>query len=415
MSKRFIRFGLVVAVLLVLSVVLLGGCSPKQKPPVGESAPPAIVNQATAPAPEGAKAPAGEPVKIGAIFSVTGPNAPLGEPEKNAAEMLVEEANAKGGVLGRPLAITIKDDKTDPNEAVLAAKDLINNEKVCAIIGPSGTPTTMAIKAICEENKIPLVSCAAGQKITNPVSPYVFAVPQTDTLAVKKILDYLKAQNIKKVATIYVTDPFGESGQEQLKTLLPPAGVEIVGSETYGKDDTDMTPQITKIRDLKPQAIICWGTNPGPAHVARAVKKLSLGIPLIQSHGVANAKFLELAGDAAEGVMLPAGRLLVWESIPDSNKQKPVLKAFAEAYKAKYGTPPNTFAGHAYDAFGILVAAIQAAGSTDRTAIRDAVEKTKDFVGTAGIFNYSDKDHNGLTKDAFVWIKVEGGKWKLAE
>lgn len=415
MSKRSIRFGVVVAVLFVSLFVLLGGCSPKQTAPTGEPEPPAAANEASAPAPEGAKAPAGEPVKIGAIFSVTGPNAPLGEPEKMAAEMLVEETNAKGGVLGRPLAITVKDDKSDPNEAVLAVKDLIDNEKVCAIIGPSGTPTTMAIKAICEQKKVPLISCAAGQKITNPVSPYVFAVPQTDTLAVKKIIDYLKAQSIKKVATIYVTDPYGESGQEQLKSLLPPAGVEVVGSETYGKDDTDMTPQLTKIRDLKPQAIICWGTNPGPAHVARAAKKLSLGIPLIQSHGVANAKFLELAGDAAEGVMLPAGRLMVWESIPDDNKQKPVLKAFAESFKAKYGAPANTFAGHAYDAFGILVAAIGVAADTDPTKIRDAIEKTKDFVGTAGIFTYSDKDHNGLTKDAFVWVKVEGGKWKLAE
>ena len=363
----------------------------------------------------GVSAPTGEPIKIGAIFSVTGHMAPLGEPEKMTVELLAEQINAAGGVLGRPLEVIVKDDKSETTEAVMAAKDLIETQNVVAVIGPSGTPTTLAIVDICEQAKVPLISCAAGRPITDPIKPYVFSVPQTDALAVARIIDFLKADGITKVATIYVANPFGESGQQQLEAQLAEADIALVTSESFGSDDTDMTAQLTKIKGTDAEAVICWGTNPGPAHVAKGMKKLGMPQQLIQSHGVANKKFLELAGDAAEGIMLPAGRLIVWEAVPDDHVQKAVLKEFAEAFKGKYGIEADTFAGHAYDALHIVTKAIQAAGDTESEKLREAVEQTQGFVGTAGVFNYSATDHNGLTKDAFVWVKVEDGDWRLAE
>jgi branched-chain amino acid transport system substrate-binding protein len=359
--------------------------------------------------------PTGEPIKIGAIFSVTGHSAPLGEPEKMTAEMLADQINEQGGLLGRPVQVIVKDDKSVPDEAVLAAKDLINNEKVVAILGSSSTPNTLAIVDICQEAQIPLVSCAAGAPITNPVKEWVFAVPQTDAIAVEKVVDYLKTKGITKVATIYVSNAYGESGQEQLVKQLPAAGIEIITSETFGADDTDMTAQVTKIAGKNPEAVICWGTNPGPATVAKNMHTLGLTIPLLQSHGVANAKFFELAGEGGNGVMLPAGRLIVRNEIPDDDPQKSVLDQYASAYEAKYSRPVDTFGGHAYDSLMIVVGAIEAAGATEPQAVRDAIEKTKDFVGTAGVFTYSPQDHNGLTKNAFVWVKIVDGKWKLAE
>ena len=399
----------VVSVLAVCAVVaVIAGCPPKVEDPPLDPMMPDLVGADDAPV-------SGDPIKIGAIFSVTGHMAPLGEPEKMAVEMLQEQINAAGGVLGRPIEVIIKDDKSETTEAVMAAKDLIETEKVVAIIGPSGTPTTLAITDMCEQAGVPLISCAAGRPITDPIKPYVFAVPQTDTLAVTKIIDYLNANNIKSVATIYVANPFGESGQEQMEALFAAAGIEIVTSETFGSDDTDMTAQLTKIRGRNPEVVVCWGTNPGPANVAKGMAKLGMTQPLIQSHGVANRLFLELAGEAAEGVMLPAGRLIVWESIPDDHPQKAVLQEFAEAFKAEHGVEADTFAGHAYDALHILVKAIENANSTDSSAVRDAIEQTSGFIGTAGEFNYSANDHNGLTKDAFVWVKVENGDWVLAE
>jgi len=414
MAGKVAPWGLLVGVALVVCLVLIAGCpsGTPTSPPTAGPGPGGAPGKLAGDTGAGG---GGDVIKIGAIFSVTGNMAPLGEPEKQAAEMIVEEVNAKGGLLGKQIELIVKDDKSTPDEAVLAAKDLLETQKVVAIIGPSGTPTTMAIKDLCDEAKVPLVSCAAGRTITDPLKPFVFAVPQTDTLAVERILDYLKAQKISKVAVIHVANPFGESGAKQLEAQLPAAGVQIITTEKFGGDDTDMTAQLTNIKSKKPDAVICWGTNPGPAHVTKGMKKLGITVPLIQSHGVANKSFLSLAGEAAEGVMLPAGRLIVWQSIPDDNAQKPVLKAFAEAFKAKYNKDADTFAGHAYDSLSIVLKAIEVEKSTDPVKIRDGIEMTKNFVGTAGVFTYNALDHNGLVKDAFVWVKVEKGAWKLVQ
>ena len=420
MTRRDAVWGVAIC-LAVICIVVLAGCpaKPKLEPPAGN--PTANISSGNAAGNGGtatsgkAAATSGEPIKIGAIFSVSGPNAPLGEPEKAAAQMIEKQVNANGGVLGRQISVIVKDDETQEVKAVTAAKDLIETERVCAIIGPSGTPTTMAIKDICEKAGVPLISCAAGRPITAPLAKWVFAVPQTDALAVAKVLDHLKAQKITSVATIYVANPYGESGQKQLEAQLKPAGIKIMASESFGPKDTDMTAPLTKIKASNPAAVICWGTNPGPALVAKGMQKLGMKMPLIQSHGVANGKFLELAGDAAEGVTLPAGRLIVWQAVPDSNPQKAVLKDFATAFKEETKKDADTFAGHAYDSLHILLKAIETAGGDDRAKVRDAIEATKGFVGTAGVFNYSATDHNGLTKDAFVWVKVAKGGWALAE
>lgn len=417
MRKRATYVGLAFALMLVLAVVMLSGCPKDGVETDGGEVPLTPPDGLDTDAGGDVAAPTGDPVKIGAIFSVTGPAGPLGEPEKMAAELIQDQINAAGGVLGRPLEVIIKDDKSVPDDTVLACQDLIETDKVVAVIGPSRTPCATAIKDICTENEVPLVACAAGQAITQPVEErkWVFAVPQTDTLAVAKIIDYLEAEGITKVATIYVTNSFGESGQAQLELLLGAAGIDIVATESFGGEDADMTPQLTTIKGAAPEAVICWGTNPGPAQVAKDMKKLEIDVPLIQSHGVANAKFLSLARDAAEGVMLPAGRLLVWQSVPDDNEQKPVLKEFAEAFSEKHGQDADTFAGHGYDALHMVINAIEAAGDDDPAKIRDAIEATSGFIGTAGTFNYSASDHNGLDEDAFVWVKIENGAWVLDE
>jgi branched-chain amino acid transport system substrate-binding protein len=402
------RGKLLVLVMLAATVVWLVGC-PKQAVESPDM-PPTIEEP---PLPEAT----GEPIKIGAIFSVTGPAAPLGVPEKETVDLLVEKINSKGGVNGRPIEVIVKDDKSEPTEAALAAKDLVETENVVAIIGPSRSPCTMAILDYCQEQEVTLVACAASGAITNPVADrkWVFAVPQTDILAVAKIVEYLKAKDIKKVATIYVSNKYGESGQEQLVEQLGEAGIELLASETFGGEDTDMTAQVTKLKGIKPEAVICWGTNPGPATVAKNMKTLGLDVPLLQSHGVANQDFIKLAGEAANGVMLPAGRLIVVDEVGDDDPQKQVLAEYAEDYTNAYSKPADTFGGHAYDALMIVVKALESTGTTDRAALRDAIEATTDFVGTAGIFNYGPDDHNGLVMDAFVWVKIVDGDWQLAE
>jgi len=355
-----------------------------------------------------------EPYKIGAIFSITGPASPLGEPERNTAIMVAEQINAAGGINGHPLELIVYDTAGEETKSVMEVKRLIERDKVIAIIGPSRSGTTLAVVPIVEKAEIPFISCAASIKIVEPVKKWVFKTPQSDFLAVEKIIDYLKEKGISKVAMINVDNAYGMSGREQLDALAIPAGIEIVAKESFGDKDTDMTVQLTGIKGTDAEAVVCWGTNPGPAIVAKNMKQLEMNIPLIQSHGVANMTFIELAGEAAEGVILPAGKLIVAEYLPDDDPQKATLMEYKEQYESKYGQAVDTFGGHAWDALWLVIKALEKVG-LDKAKIRDEIENTKNFTGTGGIFNFSPEDHNGLIKEAFVMVKIEDGKWTLAE
>ena len=355
---------------------------------------------------------AAPPVKIGALFSVTGPASFLGEPERNTAEMMVADINKAGGIKGRKLELIVYDTQGDATKAVQGVNKLIKDDKVVAIIGPSTTGDSMAVIPVVEKAEIPLISCAAGIKITDPVKKWIFKTAQNDVLAVTKIYKNLQKQKISKISILTVSDGFGSSGREQLKLQSKEFGMEIISDETYGPKDDDMTVQLTKIRDSEAQAIICWGTNPGPAKVARNVKQLGIKIPLYMSHGVSSKKFIELAGEGAEGIMLPSGKVIVADQLPKSDPQKKALMNYVNKYKENYKVEGDHFGGHACDAVMLLKSAMEKGGFSP-AAIRDQLEKTKKFAGIGGTFTYSPQDHAGLTSDAFVLVQVVKGDWKL--
>jgi branched-chain amino acid transport system substrate-binding protein len=350
--------------------------------------------------------------KIGGIFAITGPSSFLGDPEKKSMEMVVDEINAQGGIDGHALEAVIYDTEGDPTKTVLATNKLISNDKVLAIVGPSLTPTTLAIVPLVEKEKLPLISCAAGIKITDPIKPWVFKTAQSDLLAVAAIYRHIQKQNIKKVGILTVETAFGESGKEQLVAQAAQFGIEIVQAESFGAKDTDMTAQLTKIRSAQPQAIVCWGTNPGPAVIAKNVQQLNIKIPLYQSHGVASPKFLELAGDAAEGIFLPTGKILVAQQLPDTDPQKAVLLKYIEQFEKRFQMPVSGFGGYAYDAMHLLAAALPGIDG-NKEKLRDNLEKLTGLVGISGTFNFSPKEHNGLGADAFVMVQIQKGAWKL--
>jgi len=357
---------------------------------------------------------AAAPLRIGALFSVTGPASFLGEPEKNTMELLVKELNAKGGIKGSKIELVWYDTQGDATKAVQLTNKLIKNDKVVAIIGPSTTGETMAIIPIVEKEQIPLISCAAGVKITDPVKKWVFKTPANDHVAAEKILNYATRLKQKNIALLTVSDSFGSSGREQLKALAVRKGFTVVADEVYSPKDTDMTAQLTKIRGIKPDAIICWGTNPGPAVVTRNVKQLGIKIPLYMSHGVASKKYIELAGaEAAEGVMLPAGKLAVYDKLKKNDPQLKTLKDYDLSYKKAYGVEASTFGGYAYDAFYLIIDAVKMSGSTAEQ-IRSGVEKQHKLIGVSGVFAMSDKDHNGLDLSAFEMVRISKGDWVIA-
>ncbi|NOY87507.1 MAG: ABC transporter substrate-binding protein [Deltaproteobacteria bacterium] len=357
--------------------------------------------------------------KIGALFATSGPASMLGLPEKNTVSMLEESINSQGGINGIPVKVVIYDTQADPSKTVTAAKKLIKKDNVDVIIGPTTSGATLAIIDVVQKAEVPLISCAASVRIIQPVKKWVFKTPQTDVMAVEKIYAKLQKEGKKKVAIITVSNGFGDSGRVQLKKFAEKYGITIVADERYGSKDTDMTVQMTKIKGTDAEAIICWGTNPGPAVIAKNRKQLGITIPLYNSHGVASKKFIELAGDSANGTFLPAGRLLVVNQLSDSDPQKAVLLNYKNNYEKKFGGSANTFGGHAYDAFSIAVEALKNLSDKKieptRAAIRSEIEKIRGFVGTGGVFNFSPEDHNGLTKDDFVMIEIKDGDWTLAK
>lgn len=355
-----------------------------------------------------------EPIKIGALFSVTGAPSFLGEPERNTAQLVVDEINKAGGIQGRPLELIVYDTTGDATKAVQWANKLIKDDKVLAIIGPSTTGETMAVKSVSEREQIPLVSCAAGSKITEPVSPNTFKTAQNDGLAVAKIFDHLQKRKISKVALLTVSDGFGSSGREQLRLQAAKYGITLVVDDTYGPKDTDMTAQLTKIRGSESQAIVCWGTNPGPAIIAKNIKQLGIVLPVYMSHGVSSKKFIDLAGDASEGIILPSGKVIVADLLPANDPQKKSLLAFVQSYKARFGTEGDHFGGHAWDAVMLLKRAIEQ-GGTNPAALREQLEKIKGLAGIGGTFTFSSQDHAGLSKDAFVLVQVIKRDWALLD
>ena len=353
-------------------------------------------------------------IKIGSFLIVTGPASFLGDPELKTLQMVVEEINAKGGVNGRKIELIHYDTGGNAKDAVNFVKRLIKKDNVDLIIGGTSSGDTLAVIPDVEKEGIPFISLAAAVEITEPTKKWVFKVAPTDRMAVARVLDDMRKRGFTQIALISGDGGFDKSGREQVLKLAPQYGVTLVADESYGNKDTDMTAQLTKIRATDAQAILNFGFGQAPAIVTKNIKQLGITLPLYHSHGVASKTFVELAGDAAEGVRLPAAALVVAEQLPDSDPHKPVLLAYKKQYEAKYG-PISTFGGHGYDSLMIVKAALERAGGPDKAKVRDEIEKTQGFIGTAGVFNMSPDNHMGLGSDAFKLVEIRNGAWQIID
>ena len=353
-------------------------------------------------------------IKIGAVLSVTGSASFLGDPEKKTLEIYVNEINAKGGVNGQKLQLIVYDDAANADTARTFATRLVEEDKVVAVVGGSTTGSTLAMIPVFEEAQIPFISLAGAVQIIEPVRKWVFKTPHTDRMACEKIFADLKSRNLTNIALISGTDAFGKSMRDQCVAVASKAGITIVTEETYGPRDSDMTPQLTNIKNKAGvQAVVNPGFGQGPAIVTRNYKQLAITLPLYQSHGVASKQFIELAGPAAEGVRLPAAAILIADKLPANDPQKPVVVNYTKTYQDRTKQAVSTFGGHAYDGLMILVQAMERAKSTDAAKVRDEIEKTKGFIGTGGIVNMSPTDHMGLDLSAFHMLEITNGDWTL--
>lgn len=389
-------FNIALAAVLVLSI-LISGCA-SDKDSAGQQG-----------------ADGKEAYKIGAVLEVSGNSSSLGVPERDTLQMLVDNLNAAGGIDGHPVDLTILDCKSDETEAVLAVKTLIEKD-VLAVLGCASSGPSMAMINTVQKEKVPMISMAAASSIVEPVSDrhWVFKTAQSDIVTVSNIISYLQEKGLTKVAFLYMNNAYGDGGKKAFTAAAEENNIEVVVEEKFEASDKDMTPQLTRVKASRAQATVVWAIPPSASILTKNYRDLGIAAPLIHSHGVGNQKFIELAGSAADGVILPIGKLTVARQIPDSDPQKTVLQGYIDDFTGKYNNMPDSFGGYAWDAFYLLVNAIEKAGP-DRAAVRDALEHTQGFIGISGVFNISPGDHNGLDKESMVMVQVEDGRWKLLD
>jgi branched-chain amino acid transport system substrate-binding protein len=391
MIKRKKLLALLICTAVLFTIILAAGCSSKQ------------ANQGTA-----------DTINIGAVLDISGPSSSLGIPERDTLQMLTDQLNANGGINGRKIKLIILDNKSDETESVLAAKKLIDTEKVVAIIGSSASGTSLAMVDTVQKEGVPLISLATNSKIVEPVADrkWVFKMAQSDAIVAKNMIKYAQSKGAQKLALLTMNNAYGDGGKNALIKAAAENGMSIVYEDKFEATDKEMSAQLAKIKNSDAQAVLVWAIPPSASIVTRNYSELGLKIPMIHSHGIANQNFLDLAGAAANGIELPVGKIVVADQLPDTDPQKQVLMSYTKDFTAKFNTPPSTFGGHAWDAFHMLVNAIKE-GGTDRAKIRDSLENTKNFVGISAVFNMSDKDHNGLDESCMVMVGVKDGKWIL--
>ena len=353
-----------------------------------------------------------QPIRIGAFLSVTGPAAFLGDPEQKTLELYVDKLNAAGGLLGRKLELIAYDSAGDAEKARGYVKRLIEQDKVDVLVGGSTTGETMAAVPLAEAAGVPFISLAGAVVIIEPVKKWVFKTPHTDRMACEKIFLDMRSRGIAGAALISGAGGFDRSMRAECLKVAGKYGVRIVADETYGAGDNDMTAQLAKIKATPGvQAVLNAGFGQGPAIVTKNYRQLGIAAPLYQSHGVASKQYVKLAGDAAEGVRLPAAALLVADALPQADPQRKVVTSYKREYEERFKQEVSTFGGHAYDGLMLAVEAIRRAGSVDKAKVRDALEATRGYVGTGGVVNMSAQDHMGLDLSAFRMLEVRKGDW----
>lgn len=359
-------------------------------------------------------------IKIGATVSATGPAASLGIPYRNTLTMLPKE------VAGQKIDWIILDDASDPTNAVKNARKLTGEDNVDVILGANTSPIALALVDVASETKTPFFAMASSIRIVSPMDDkryWVFKASQPDSLMVGAIVDHMVKSNVKTAGFIGANDAFGESFWNEFEPAAAKAGIKIVVSERFNRTDTSVTGQILKIVAARPDAVFIAAVGTPAALPAIALKERGYAGLQYQGHAVLNADFLRIGGKALEGTFLPTGAMLIPEQLPDSNRIKNVALDYITRYEAQFGPGSRaTFGGHAYDSYLVFANAVPAAlkiakpGTPEfRKAIRDEIEKSKDIVGTHGIFNMTTTDHIGLDDRARMIIRIQDGAWKLVQ
>ena len=359
----------------------------------------------------------GEPIRVGAVVSATGPAGFVGDPQRKTLELLVRRVNDSGGLLGRKIELTVYDDQSDPNNANTFAKRLLESDKVDVLLGGTISPAAMAMAPHAERLGVPYVSTGAAQALVDPVRKWVFRVTPSDRLQAQRMLQDIKDRGFTRIALLSENSGFGQSGRKEILAVAEGLGMQVLGDETFGAKDSDVVPQLTKLRGLKDVQALVFFVGPGPAGAMtmKNYTQLSMTQPVYMPSAVLSPEFIKAGGAATEGVRIPAQAFVVPDALPDNDPQKKPALDYHGAYRDAYKAPAMPFGGPTADAFNLSVDAIKRAGSLDKAKVRDAIEATNGYVGLLGIYHMTPADHNGLKVDSLRILEVRGGRFTLAK
>ena len=361
----------------------------------------------------------GEPYKIGVVADQTGGNTAIGVPAHNAVMLYADQLNAAGGVRGpdgkqHRIDVIALDAASDEAKAREAVERLVA-QQVVGIVGPTSSGAALAALPVANAAQVPMLAVAASTRVVEPVAErkFIFQAAQNERSAVAATVRDVQVRNYTRVALLHADTAFGQNGLTEFQRAAQPAGITLVYTAAYATDATDMTAELRAAQAANPEVLVNWGVVSQSATLSKSRVALGIATPLYHSAGVGNVFFLQEAGAAAEGVRLAAAKILVAGELPDDDPAKPLLLKFIADYQARYGSVPGTFAGNAYDAFFLLLHALERAGP-DRIKIQAALEQIKEFVGISGIYTYTPDNHSGPDERAMVMVEVKGGKWTLA-
>jgi len=356
-------------------------------------------------------------VKIGVITSATGPTSFVGTPQKNSVALLPK----KVGDLS--IEYFYLDDASDSTQSVTNLKKLLVEQKIDALIGPSGSPNAMGMIEFVAEAKTPMLAPVGTTAVVLPMDEkkrWVFKTTQNDDIIADALIEHMTRTGVKTLGFIGYNDPYGESWYRTIAPMLQRAGIAVVANERYNRLDTSVTGQALRLKAAVPDAILVAGVAAAAALPQMQLRDAGYTGKIYQTHGAATDDFIRIGGKKVEGTIMAAGLLLVLDQIPDGVASKRTAADYVTAYEKLYGTKPATFGANVYDAGLLLQRALPVASAKAqpgtpefRAALRDALEATSELVATQGVYTMTPADHSGFDRRGRVLVTVKDGKWTL--
>ncbi|OXR50176.1 branched-chain amino acid ABC transporter substrate-binding protein [Pusillimonas sp. T2] len=364
-------------------------------------------------------APAFAQVKIGVVSSSTGPTALIGISQKNSVPLLPTKM---GDLTVEYISL---DDASDPTQSVTNFKKLITEEKVDALIGPSGSPNAMSVIQFAAEAQTPMLAPVGTASVVLPMTPekkWVFKTTQNTDIIASALVDHMVKTGVKTVGFMGLNDAYGEDWLTVFGKMAQDKGIKLVATERYQRNDSSVTGQALKIYAAKPDAVLIAGTGAAAVLPQTTLVKQGYKGQFYQTHGAALPAFLKLGGKEVEDTILAASLMLVLDEIPATHPSKAIAEDYIKRYEAMHGQKPATFGANVYDAGLLLekavpVAAAKAKPGTPefRVALRDALEQTKELVATQGVYTMTAEDHSGFDERGRELITVKDGEWRLVK